>query len=207
MTQDHTPISPAAAVAVMRIIGDEIKGVTADVRADAQDAFKAQRATGIKSLQAQLPGGAEVGRISIRDASPVIRWDGPALVAYVQETAPVELVDRVDPDVLADPELILWVLQHRPHMVRTEVRDAYRARLKKQLTDTGELVNSATGEIHQVAAVERPDATGAFSYTPSDDAREQVLNAWRSGALAGMGGVFAALTGTPDDQVDAEVDQ
>lgn len=187
------PITPGAQVAVMRILGDEVKSVTADVRTTAEDHFRELRAQGTKSLHPQLPDGTEVGRITITTPAPVVRWDGPKLAAFVQDTAPTELVDRVDPDVLADPELIMWVLEHRPHMVRTEVRDAYRDRLKKELTDDGELVDTTTGELHTVATVERPEATGRFSYRPSDDARDQVMRAWARGELSAMGGVFAAL--------------
>ncbi|WDZ91170.1 hypothetical protein [Nocardiopsis sp. HUAS JQ3] len=191
MTQQE--ITPGAAVAVMRVLGDEVKAQTAAVRDTAQDEFKQLRAAGVKSMQAQLPTGAEVGRISIRDASPVVRWNGPKLAEFVEATAPIELVDRVDSAVLGDPELILWVLQNRPGMVRAEVRDSYRDKLKKRLTADGELVDESTGELFKVAEIDRPEPTGAFSYVPSDGAREEVLGAWRSGALAGMGGVFASL--------------
>ncbi|MEE2041254.1 hypothetical protein Q8791_28920 [Nocardiopsis sp. CT-R113] len=205
MTQPE--ITPGAAVAVMRVIGDQVKAQTSAVRASAESEFKGLRAAGVKSMQAQLPTGAEVGRISIRDASPVVRWNGPALTEFVQRTAAHNLVDRVNPDVLGDPELVLWVLQHRPDMVRTEVYDSYRDQLKKKLTAEGELVDESTGELHKVAEIDRPAATGAFSYTPSDSAAEEVLAAWRSGALAGMGGVLSAITGPADGAQAAGGDQ
>lgn len=188
---DHP--SHGAQVAVMRILSDEVKTAAGEVRAEAEAHFRQLRTNGTKSLHPQLPDGTELGRITITNPSPVVRWDGPALTRYVEATAPTEAVDRVDPDVLADPELVMWVLENRPHMVRTEVRDAYRDQLKKQLTDSGELVDKSTGELHKVATVERPEASGQFSYRPSDDAREHVMRAWQDGQLAGMGGVFAAL--------------
>src|SRR5690606_42031853 len=121
--------------------------LTAATRAEAEKVFgEARRDHGIKTLSVVLPTGAEVGTISIKAGGSVIRWHGAALADYVEATAPTEIVETVDPAVLADPELVLWVLQHRPHMVRREVRDAYRTRLARELTDDGELVDPTTGE-------------------------------------------------------------
>jgi hypothetical protein len=199
-------ITPGGAVAVMRILGDEVKAKTTDVRESAKEHFREVRAKGTKSMVPQLPSGAEVGRITITDPSPVVKWDGPALLRYVEVTAPTEVVDKVNPDVLADPELVLWVLQNRPDMVRSEVRDAYRDRLRKKLTDDGELVDETSGQLIKVATVERTKSDGSFSYTPSDDAREQVLDAWRSGELVAMGGLFSAL-GAPAAPAEVSVEQ
>lgn len=198
------PISHGAQVAVMRVLGDEVKAVNAEVRAAAEAHFRELRAAGTKSLHPQLPDGSEVGRITITNPSPVVRWNGPKLVAFVEATAPTEVVERVDPDVLSDPALVMWVLENRPHMVRAEVRDSYRDKLRKELTAEGELVDKSTGELHQVATVERPEASGKFSYRPSDDARDQVMRAWVRGDLSGMGGVFAALGRAGSDKARVE---
>ncbi|MFB8763818.1 hypothetical protein [Nocardiopsis alba] len=193
----ESEITHGAAVAVLRILGDDVRAKTTEVRDTAKAHFRDIRARGTKSMIAQLPDGSEVGRITITDPSPVVKWRGRALVDFVQKTAPTEVVDRVDPSVLSDPELVLWVLQNRPEAIRSEVRDAYRNKLRKQLTEVGELVDQTTGEVHKVAEIERPEPDGSFSYRPSDDAHELVLAAWRSGALSGLGGVFAALGAPP----------
>lgn len=178
----------AVRVAVLRALADEIRDHTAATRAEAEKVFgEARRDHGIKTLSVVLPTGAEVGTISIKAGGSVIRWHGAALVDYVEATAPTEIVETVDPAVLADPELVLWVLQHRPHMVRREVRPAYRTRLARELTDDGELVDPTTGEVHKVAEIERTPPDGSFAYRPAPSARADVLAAWQSGALDALG--------------------
>jgi hypothetical protein len=203
-------LSTGARLAVLRAIGDEVAESTKALRADAEAEFgQMRRKQGIKSLSVVLPGGAEVGTVAIKAGETVVRWDGPALVRYVEATAETELVDVVDTSVLADPALIEWILEHRPNAVRTEVRDAYRDRLKKRLTDDGELVDEATGELHKVATVERHEPTGAFSYRPHKTHREDVAEAWRRGDLAELGGMFALPRAdqADGDQDASEVDQ
>lgn len=92
-------ITHSAAVTVLRILGDEVHATTIEVRDSAKAYFRDVRARGTKSMIAQLPDGSEVGRITITDPSPVVRWRGRVLVDFAQKTAPTEVVDRVDPDV------------------------------------------------------------------------------------------------------------
>lgn len=205
----HEELSTGVRLAVLRAIRDEVTESTAAERDGAEAEFgEMRRKQGIKSLSVVLPGGAELGTIAIKAGETVVRWDGPALVRYVEATAETELVDIVDTSVLADPELVEWILEHRPGAVRTEVRDSYRSQLKKRLTDDGELVDEATGELHKVATVDHQAPTGAFSYRPHKSAREDVAEAWRRGELASLGGMFALphANTDADDQGDAEVE-
>lgn len=209
---NYEELSTGARLAVLRAIRDEVAESTAAEREGAEAEFgEMRRKRGIKTLSVTLPGGAEVGTISIKAGETVVKWDGPALVRYVEATAETELVDVVDTSVLADPELIEWILEHRPNKVRTEVRDSYRDKLKKQLTDDGALVDESTGELHKVATVERREPTGAFNYRPHASARADVVEAWRRGELGALGGMFA-LPHAEADQAEepgpeVEVDQ
>lgn len=180
-------------VAVLRALLDEIKSELNTARAEAQEEYRAKRGDGVKTLKVSLPNGEEVGTISIKDGARTVTPDRDALLAHVKATAPTEVVEMVDPKVLADPELIAWVLQNRPDSVREEVRSAYEQKILSDLDDNGDLVNTTTGQIVHLAEVRTVAPTGEFSYRPRNDARQRVMDAWRSGELVDLGGLFAAL--------------
>lgn len=194
MPDTTAELSIPARIAVLRALSDEVRERLAAVRADAEAEFRAQREAGVKQLGVSLPGGAEVGTISIKAGTSVPTWRASALLAYAQKEAPSEVVERVDPAVLADPELIAWVLQHRPDMIRREVRDAYRTKLAKVLNSRGELRVESTGEVMQVATVHTSPPTGDFAYRPTPAARAAVMDAWRAGELGDPADILALPT-------------
>lgn len=189
----ETTFSPSVRVAVLRTLLDEVNAELNAARGAAQDEYKAKRAEGVKTVEVTLPGGAKVGTVSIRDGARTVTVDEDALLAHVKATAPTEVVERVDPAVLADPEVVAWVLAHRPQMVREQVRPAYAKKVTADLDDAGDLINTSTGEVVHLAEVRIAGPSGDFSYRPAKDARERVLEAWRAGELGELGGMFAVL--------------
>ncbi|QBI56876.1 WhiB family transcriptional regulator [Streptomonospora litoralis] len=168
--------SPGLRVAVLRALMDEVKDELDAARAEAETNFKAQRAAGVKTIEVSLPDGAKVGTVSIKDGTRTVSVDREKLLAHAKRVAPTEVIEKVDPRVLADPELIAWVLENRPDAIREEVQPAYEKRVASDVDDDGNLRDPATGETIALAKVRTVQASGEFSFRPTKDARQRVMD-------------------------------
>lgn len=189
--------STALRVAVLRVLADAINEQNKANRSDAEVEFaKLRIESGVKSLTVMLPDGTEIGTVAIKAGRPEVIFDDAAVLEFARKAAPTEVTEVVDPAVLDDPKVRAFIREHKPDAVSTGVTVAFKKSLKPD--DDGCVVDKTTGELVKVAEVTPGKPTGAFAYTPSKDARERVVAAWKAGELGEIGGPLApAVTPAP----------
>jgi hypothetical protein len=177
----------ALRVAVLDVIGKEISGAYKGARKDAEEAFGPLRADGQSQQKVMMPDGTEIGLISIKSGSKDINATEDALTGWLEEHNPEGLEDYLDPSAATNTELLDVVRAVFPELVRTRIRAEVRAALLKEIEETGGyLVDKDSGDKEQVAEVTDVKPTGAFSYRPAKNARDEVIAAWRRGELQGI---------------------
>lgn len=156
----------ALAEVALKTLREEIDGQLADVRAAIQCELDD---TGVRTLDARLPDGTQVGTISRSTSRPKAA-------------------------VVDEPQFRAWVEDHtggREIICRSvcEVRAAYRAKLLAEMTQAGaaEITDPDMGEILAVPGVE-VTAPRAASHTVrvSDEQQAAIITAWRTGQLAAL---------------------
>lgn len=145
-------------------IGAELKTVKAEVLAGL---VEARRETGTRQIDASLPDGPTVAKISLVSQDPA---------ATVVDQAAFKA----------------WVLAHRPDQIKREfvttVREAFVKSLLAEMTAAGvtQWCDAQTGEVHDVPGVKlQPRSTyhrTAFTKTGKD----QIAAAWAAGDLLGL---------------------
>ncbi len=152
--------------ALAKQIGEELKTAKADLEAELR---AAKAATGTKTATVSLPGGTEVGQITlVQPAAKAEVVDAAAFARWAQEVAPGEVERRFV----------------------TTVRAAWQAAVLKQVTAVGtdapQWADPGTGEVHEVPGVAVRGRAAYTRLTLPDEGREAIAAAWRSGALAGL---------------------
>lgn len=195
----------ALQVAVLTALTGEVQERLKAARRDATEAFKAARVNGHKQQAALLPDGDEIGLISIHGGATTATVDDEAaLLDWVTEHAPHQLVDEVERGSWDSTEIVALIKEHFPNVVRTVVRHAYRERLIKQMEESGGHVHDpATGEAGpKLGTVHRGTPTGAFTYRPGRHATDLIVAEWQAGRLAGVDvGPLALAAPAPADPV------
>lgn len=190
----------ALRVAVLDVIGDEVASAYKAARKEAGAAFAPARADGQSQQKVMLPGGAEIGLVSIKAAGKQVDVTEAALEAWVTEHLPGGMEEFADERALTDAEVLDVLRAVFPHLVSRRVRPATRAALLKEIEESGGwLVDKVTCEKVKVGEVADLKPTGAFSYRPGKDARDQVIAAWQRGDLRGLGLGALALPGAEAD--------
>jgi hypothetical protein len=128
----------------------------------------------------RLPNGAKVAKIVLTDPDPKPEVvDEDALIAFVAEHAPDEIVTRMVPV--------------------TEIRPAYRTALLDEMAKrkAAEAV-VGEGEIVDVPGVRMKTSTRSHSvrFEDGDASKALVATAWTSGAFINLAGLAALTTGT-----------
>ncbi|WP_051415719.1 hypothetical protein [Nocardiopsis sp. CNT312] len=170
-------------VASRRAVRDEANEQFNSARDHAQTALSPYARAGVQNLVARLPDGVTLGRLSFEQPKPRITWDNSAVTAYVERTAPTEVVKDIDPSILANPDVVEWILEHHPEALRTHVRPAYLDLLAERLDSDGHLVDLDTGESVPVATVTVPEPSGRFQWKPDRSHHAWLLTALRKGEL------------------------
>jgi hypothetical protein len=200
VSEELTVGEHALRVGVLDVIGDEVTAVYKSARKDAEAAFAPARDDGQSQRKVQLPDGTEIGLLSIRAGRKQVDVTDAALATWTEAHLPDGMEDYVDPAALTSD--VLDVLRAVfPDLVHKRVRAATRTALLKEIeTSGGYLVDKATGDKEKVGDVTDLKATGAFSYRPGKDARDQVIAAWQRGELRHLGlGALALPGAAPED--------
>jgi hypothetical protein len=146
-------------------IGDALKAVRAEVQAELD------AAAAVRQVEARLPDGKLVAKVSLTDPAPAA--------------------------TVVDPEAYLaWVRDHHPagkdNVVRrfvTEVRPAFTTALLGELTAAGvpEWCDQESGVVHTVPGVEiRATRSRSHSVRFEKAGRELVAAAWQAGLLGAL---------------------
>ncbi|MDH6116854.1 hypothetical protein ABH930_000273 [Kitasatospora sp. GAS204A] len=157
----------AAREAVLKALSDRIGDALKAVRTEVQAELDA--AAGVRQIEARLPDGKLVAKVSLTDPAPAA--------------------------VVTDPDAYLaWVRDQHPagkdNVVRrfvTEVRPAFTTALLAELTAAGvpQWCDQQTGEVHDVPGVEiRATRARSHSVRFEKTGRDLVAEAWQAGLLA-----------------------
>lgn len=155
-------------------IGEQLKAVRVEVQAAIDEAAET---TGVRQVDASLPDGTRVAKISLTESKPEARVvDADAFKAWVRANHPGEIERR---------------------MV-TEVRAAFESKILGEMTAAGVPCDPATGEL--VPGVEfKATRARTHSVRFEKSGRDDVARAWRAGALAHL--VLPALVaGDPEER-------
>lgn len=188
---NEQPLSPdqiSAAVldvATTRGVLDEAGMRSEKAREHARTCLLPYVHAGVKSLAAALPDGTPLGTLSFFQPARQIRWDEDAIIEFVDQTAPTEIDEDIDPAILADPDVVEWILEHHPEAVRRSVRPKYLTLLEQELDEQGYLTHPETGELVPTATVSTPKPSGQFQWKPDHTQRSRLLTAMRTGELDG----------------------
>jgi hypothetical protein len=191
---DHT-----LKVAVLRVRSDRLKADYEAARMAAEAAYKDAAADGTSQLRPRLPDGRTAGRLSIHAGSAEVRFDEPVLLATVEESAPAEAEDYLEPCAVTDSRVLKLVAEHFPGLVGRRVKQSYRADLAAAIeaagSDDGMMINEATGALVKVATVIGREPTGKFSYVPGKQGAAAILALLDAGVLTPSGEIAAARDG------------
>ncbi|MEU4410674.1 hypothetical protein AB0F88_39740 [Streptosporangium sp. NPDC023963] len=185
-----TPRDAAFRVAVLDALSKRVYAALAEARKEAEPLFAAARLEGTKQIEVALPSGAQVGTVSIKVGADTVTMDETALMEWVENNAPTEIETTVSPAALTRPDVVAYVRRFHPTLMGKQVRPAYKTVIVKQLSDDGEFVDTATGELVKVADKVRGEPTGAFVLTferakdGRPNGRDQIAAAWASGELS-----------------------
>lgn len=149
--------------AVLKVIGEAVAAAERGQRAQTLALLKsAHAALGLKSVEVNLPDGTPVGTVALTngDAKPTIDVDEAGLMAFVEQTAPGEIMRTINP--------------------------AFEKAVRRRLTiHDGKVVDRATGEVVSWATVvpANPHVKN-FSVRLGDDGRDAVRAALSDGRIS-----------------------
>jgi hypothetical protein len=153
------------------------------LRKDAEPVFADLRKdTDSKNLAVKLLDGTEIGSIAIYDGPPSTQVNMKAVAAIVANDDPDEFVEEFTPEALTDENLLAFVRDQMPHLLRLRIRDAHLKKVLKRIDANGYLKDAAGTRI-KVAEVTRGEPTGKFAFTAGPGAHELVWQAWQNDTL------------------------
>jgi hypothetical protein len=143
-----------------KTIADELKAAKAELETGLR-AAKAE--TGTKTIAIDL-NGTDIGKATLVQKGPAATvTDEVALLAWVREVAPTEVVTRLT----------------------TAVRPAWLTQLKKQIEAIGstEWADPETGVIHDVPGISLVGRAAYTQVTIPSDGKQAIAEAWRNRLL------------------------
>lgn len=200
-----TPREAAFRVAVLDALHRRVKKALDQARAEAAPVFAEFRRQGSTQVEVALPSGERVGTVSIKAGGETLVVDEEALLKWVLNTRPDEVEVSVSSAALSRPDVVAYVRKFHPHLVEQKVRPSYRTVLLEQLTEDGELIDHATGEVAKVAERRRRDPDGSFQLTFASagngrpNGRDRIAEAWQSGELSIADVLLPALEAPRDE--------
>jgi hypothetical protein len=157
----------ATRVAILDTLAKTIANELKQAKADLETGLRAAKAeTGTKTIAVDLHG-TDIGKATLVQKGPAATVvDDAALLAWVREVAPTEVVTRLT----------------------TEVRPAWLAQLKKQIEATGttEWADPETGVIYDVPGINLVGRAAYTQVTIPATGKQAIATAWRSGALTAV---------------------
>jgi hypothetical protein len=187
-------------VATTRSVLDEATERSESARKKARTGLLPYVRAGVKSLTATLPDGTTLGTLNFIRPAPRIRWDENAVTEFVDETAPTEIDEDIDPAILANPDVVEWILEHHPEALRRSVRPKYLTLLEQDLDHQGSLAHPVTGELVPVATVTVPKVTGQFQWNADHSQRSRLLDAVRTGEFGSGADLLKLLPDQHDEE-------
>lgn len=173
----------AVKVAAAKVLADIVTEGYEQLRKDAEPVFAQLRTElDVKSLSVNLPDGTELGSIAIYAGPPSTQVNMKTVAAIVANDAPEEFVEELSDEALTDENLLAFVRDQMPHLLKKKIRDAYLKKLLKQIDANGYLKDAAGTRI-KVAEVTRGEPTGRFAFTAGPGAKELVWQAWQDETL------------------------
>jgi hypothetical protein len=198
----------ALRIAVLDVIGDEVAATYKAARKGAEVAFAPARAGGQPQQNAVLPDGTEIGLVSIKAGVRQVDVSEADLEAWTAEHVPDGIEEYIDERAANSAEVLDVLRAVFPELVKKRIRTATRAALLKEIEKSGGwLTDKATGDKVKVGDVTDLKPTGAFSYRPGEDARDEVIAAWQSGELRSLGLGALALPGAVADPDEPQADE
>lgn len=162
MTLKDNTTREAVLKALADAIAEELKACRAAVQAGLDEA---QETSGTRQIEATLPDGTVVAKISLTDPKPTAGvTDEGAFLAWVRDTHPSEI----------------------ERQFVTSVRPAFATRVLAEMTAAGtpRVVDTETGEVHDVPGVQiRATRSRSHSVRFEKTGREDIAAAYRSGRL------------------------
>jgi len=157
----------AAREAVLKALSDRIGEALKEARAEVQAELDA--AAGVRQIEARLPDGKLVAKVSLTDPAPAATVTDPeAYLAWVRDRHPAGQANVT-------------------RRLVTEVRPAFTTALLAEITAAGvpQWCDEETGEVHAVPGVEiRATRSRSHSVRFEKTGRELVAEAWQAGLLA-----------------------
>ncbi|MCK9871411.1 hypothetical protein MRI28_17495 [Nocardiopsis dassonvillei] len=183
-----SPLQMAAVlmrVAAARRVRDEAAAQESAIREAAANTLRPFVHAGLRKVDAMLPDGTPLGQLVFEKRPARITFDEAATTAYVEATAPSEIVETVDPSVLRDPGVIEWILKNRPEAINRSVRPKYLESLSSQLDHKGQVPHPdpEVKERVTIAHVVPEQYNGRFRWTPNPDHQAWLLTALTSKEL------------------------
>lgn len=173
----------AVKVAAAKVLSDIVAEGYEQLRKDAEPVFAELRIdTAAKSLNAELPDGTELGSIAIYAGPPHTQVNMKTVAGIIANDAPEEFVEALTDEALTDENLLAFVRDQMPHLIKLKIRDDYLKKTLKRIDANGYLKDAAGTRI-KVAEVTRGEPTGRFAFTAGPGARELVWQAWQDGTL------------------------
>ncbi|MGI5274675.1 hypothetical protein ACQEUU_36960 [Nonomuraea sp. CA-218870] len=173
----------ALKVAAAKVLSEIVNDGYEQLRKDAEPEFAELRIeTDCKSLAVKLPDGTELGTIAIFDGPPHTQVNMKTIAAIVANDDPDMFVEELVPEALEDENLLAFVRDQMPHLLKKKIRDDYLKKLYKRIDANGYLKDRAGTRI-KVAEVTRGEPTGKFAFTAGPGARELVWEAWQRDEL------------------------
>lgn len=193
----------ALRVAVIDVIGKEFAGMYKVARQDAEQVFGPARADGQSQQKVMLPDGTEIGLISIKAGGKQVDVPEAVLEEWTAEHVPDGIEEYIDERAANSADVLDVLRAVFPDLVKKRVRTATRAALVKEIEESGGyLVDKETAEKTKVGEVTDLKPTGAFSYRPGKDTRDQVIAAWQRGDLENTGVGMLVLPAAPRERGD-----
>lgn len=173
----------ALKVAAAKVLADIVTDGYENLRKEAEPVFaQLRKDTGSKTLDVEMPNGTVLGPISILAGPAKRKFRMSTIAAIVANDDPDEMVEELLPEAVSDPDLIEFVRDHMPHLLRRKIRDAHLKKLFNRVDDNGYLKDAAGTRI-KVADITREEPTGEFRYKADEGARAVVWAAWDAGEL------------------------
>ncbi|WP_433520068.1 hypothetical protein ACQP2T_63750 (plasmid) [Nonomuraea sp. CA-143628] len=170
-------------VAAAKLLSEIVSEGYERLRKEAEPVFADLRInTDAKSLAVKLPDGTELGSIAIYDGPPKTQVNMKTIAGIVANDAPEEFVEALTDEALTDENLLAYVRDQMPHLIKLKIRDDYLKKTLKRIDANGYLKDAAGTRI-KVAEVTRGEPTGKFAFTAGPGAQELAWKAWQDETL------------------------
>lgn len=173
----------ALKVAAAKVLSEIVAAGYEKLRKDAEPVFAELRiTTDSKNLAVKLPDGTELGSLAIYDGPPHTQVNMKAVAGIIANDNPEEFVEALTDEALTDENLLAFIRDQMPHLIKLKIRDDFLKKMLKRIDANGYLKDAAGTRI-KVAEITRGEPTGRFAFTAGPGAQELVWKAWQDDTL------------------------